>query len=361
MEQSPSQQNWQPYNRLKPPGQLRLQSMQAVAHGADSVMYFQWRRGRGGIEKLHGAVMEHGGTSENRVFKEVGALGAELQDLTEVQGERVPAKVALLFDWPNWWGLSFSSGPSKDLDYVKVVKAFYGALHSLGIQVEVLSPAADLSQYDIIVAPLLTMLREEGAEAIRKRVEDGATLVATCFTGLIDENDRVYLNGAPGPWRELLGIFVEETDALPAGSEVPLEMWEGKSSGSLLADRIRLEGATPLAYYAGEFYAGEPAITENRYGAGTAFYTATLPDHDGLRSLMMAACYPYGIGSPLPGRLSPPEGVEVTQRGNHLFLLNHCKESVEVLVGPEAESIVLAPLDTVVHQRTPDPTSGTEQ
>jgi len=66
MEQTPSQQNWQPYNALKRPGVMRLWSYQAMAHGADTVMYFQWRRSRGACEKFHGAVVEHAGTSEAR-------------------------------------------------------------------------------------------------------------------------------------------------------------------------------------------------------------------------------------------------------------------------------------------------------
>ena len=52
MEQTPSQQNWQPHNALKRPGVLRLWSYQAVAHGADTVMYFQLRQSRGACEKF---------------------------------------------------------------------------------------------------------------------------------------------------------------------------------------------------------------------------------------------------------------------------------------------------------------------
>jgi len=324
LEQSPSQQNWAPYNRLKPPGQLRLQSYQAVAHGADSVMYFQWRRGRGGIEKLHGAVMEHGGSPENRVFREVAALGAELQRVGgEIQGKRVPARVAVLFDWPNWWGLRYSSGPSKDLDYPKVVRAFFAALHGLGIQVEVVSPSADMAPFDVIVAPLLTMLRQEDADRITCRVEQGASLVATFFSGLTDDTDRVYLEGPPGPWREVLGISVEETDALPP--ELPNGLRWGEDEehdATLLADRVRLEGAEVLATYTRDFYAGEPAVTRNRHGEGRAYYVATLPEAAGLRHLISLVCAERGVVSPLPDG-PPPAGIEVTARGDLLFLLNY--------------------------------------
>ena len=48
MESTPSQVNWQPVCKLKKPGMHLLSSLQAVAHGADTVQYFQWRKSRGG-------------------------------------------------------------------------------------------------------------------------------------------------------------------------------------------------------------------------------------------------------------------------------------------------------------------------
>src|SRR5690606_26056762 len=203
MEQSPSQQNWQPYNWLKPPGLLRLQSYQAIAQGAESVLYFQWRRSRGCIEKLHGAVVEHHGRSDAGVFREVAEIGAELERLGDrtLQG-RIDARAVVLFDWPNRWGLHFSSGPSKDLDYLEQCRAAYDALYRLGIQTDILSPHADLSRYDLIVAPVLTMIEQDTADRIADRVRAGATFLATPFTGLVDGDDLVHPGGAPGPLRE---------------------------------------------------------------------------------------------------------------------------------------------------------------
>ena len=112
MEQTPSSQNWQPVNALKRPGVLRLWSYLALAHGADTVMYFQWRRSRGGSEKFHGAVVEHGGRSDTRVFQEVSTLGAELEQLGDrTLGAVTPSRVAMLFDWNNWWALEGAIGP----------------------------------------------------------------------------------------------------------------------------------------------------------------------------------------------------------------------------------------------------------
>ena len=348
MEQSPSQQNWQPYNWLKPPGLLRLQSFQAVAQGAESVMYFQWRRGRGGIEKLHGAIVEHPAMEDARVFREVSALGEDLKRLgAETLGGRVSARVALLFDWENWWALRFSSGPSTDLDYVKECRSFFAALYALGVQVDVLSPEADLSGYDVILAPVLSLIRTETARAIERRVEAGATLLTTFFSGLVDENDLVHENGAPGPWRRVLGLRVEETDALPPDktNSVHLERTLGALRedvtypADLLCDRIRVEGAETLGRYTRDFYAGEPCLTVNPFGAGRAYYLATRIGEEPLRSLLAALCAEQNIRSPLADGAAPPWRVEVTERVSPegdalLYLLNHNTETAEVGLAP---------------------------
>jgi beta-galactosidase len=341
-EQSPSHQNWSPYCRLKPPGQLRLLSLQAVAHGAESVMYFQWRKSRGGIEKLHGAVVEHHGRSDARVFREVSALGAELESLGgRTLGGRTPSRVAVLFDWESWWGLSASSGPSRDFDYHAEVVAHYAVLHARGIQTDVIGPHADLSRYELIVLPLAYMLRSEQVSALEARVSSGATLVASFFAGMIDENDRIHAGGAPGPLSRVLGVRVEEYDALPR--DVAQSVRFAKALGSigagasepatLICERLWLEGAEALATYGREFYAGEPAITVNAYGAGKAYYVGTRLAEGSLSALLGAICAERGITSPLGA--APPAGVEVTARVSPrgetlLYLLNHATERREV-------------------------------
>jgi beta-galactosidase len=349
MEQSPSQQNWQAYNWLKPPGVLRLQSYQAVAHGAESVMYFQWRRSRGGIEKLHGAVVEHHGRSDTRVFREVATIGGELASLrTRTLGGRVAARAAVLFDWPNWWGLTYSSGPSVDLDYLAECRVAYAALHGLGVQTDVVSPRADLSRYDLVVAPVLTMVDEQVGAALTARVRAGATLLVTPFSGLVDGNDLVHPGGAPGPLRDLLGLTVEETDALPPDRTNGLRIvqaLDGLPAGEVLpsgvlCERLLLSGAEPVAVYSRDFYLTEPAFTRNRHGEGRAYYLATLPAQGGMSRLLAALCAEAGIGSPLAGGEPPPAGVEVTQRVHPesgdavLYLLNHTDDEHSVRVSP---------------------------
>ncbi len=370
MEQTPSQQNWQPYNSLKRPGILRLWSYQAMAHGADTVMYFQWRRSRGAQEKFHGAVVEHEGTSRPRVFQEVAALGRELETLgTQTLGGRVPADVAILYDWDNWWGIEYSSGPSVDLKYVPQVSSWYKALHAQGILADVVSPDADLSSYKLVLAPLLYMVKPGIAEKLDAFVQNGGAFVTTCFSGIVDESDLAFLGGYPGPLRPLLGVWAEEIDVLPPGVtnevvfQTPFEGLSGAVQTHMLSDRIHPEGADVLATFGKDFYAGEPALTVNRRGAGQAYYLAAMLEGDGLAGLMRALCTRHGIASPLPGGL-PPAGVECSVRVSPagdtlLYVLNHADdaravslppgEGTDLLTGKTfAGTVALAPRDVLI-------------
>ncbi len=342
MEQTPSQQNWQPYNQLKRPGLMRLLSYQALAHGADTVLFFQLRRSIGGVEKLHGGVISHAGHENTRVFKECAELGQELKLLGDrFLDARVKAKAAVIFDWDNWWAVELSSGPSRDLKYFDQVNKYYKVLHSLNIPVDMIRTNADLSGYDLVIAPVLYMVKPGVAGNIQRFVENGGIFVTTFFSGLVDENDLVTLGGYPGQLRKLLGIWVEEVDALPPEKKNCMVITRpfGKICGEyecgLLCDVVNPEGAQVLAVYGRDFYSGRPCLTVNSYGKGKAYYVATDPEGQFLESFLEHICILKEVKAPL----TAPEGVEVTRRWkenrSYTFVLNHNDFPVEVVLGEE--------------------------
>ncbi|WP_274363561.1 beta-galactosidase [Paenibacillus thermotolerans] len=342
MEQTPSQQNWQPYNSLKRPGVMRLWSYQAVARGADTVMFFQLRRSIGACEKYHGAVIEHVGHEHTRVFRECAELGAELQRLSDrILDARVEAKVAIVFDWENRWAVELSSGPSVALKYVNEVYKYYDALFQQGIQADMIGVEADLSQYDVVIAPVLYMIKPGYAKKVERFVRGGGTFLTTFFSGIVNESDLVTTGGYPGELRKLLGIWAEEIDALLPDQrnqivmKRPLGTLNGSYECGLLCDLIHLEGAEAVAEYGADFYQGMPVVTVNRFGEGQAWYVATSPEPSFLQGLLGGICREKGV-QPL---LRPVAGLEASRRtkdGKHLlFLLNHNPESVtaELLSG----------------------------
>ncbi|WP_099469710.1 beta-galactosidase [Konateibacter massiliensis] len=331
MEQTPSVSNWLSYNALKRPNVMRLLSYQAVAHGADGVMFFQMRRSVGACEKLHGAVIDHAGHKNTRVYREVQALGEELKGIGEnTLGATAKNSVALYFDWDNWWAIEYSAGPSRELKYKDEVMNYYEALHRQNIPVDIIGPEDELTPYKIVIAPTLYMTKNGYEEKLKRFVEAGGTFVTTFFSGIVEKHDLVVTGGYPGPLRELLGIWVEESDALPPDMENEF-IYEGEAyPAKLLCDISHLEGAGALAVYEKDFYKGTPALTAHSYGRGRAYYVGTRSSEEFYTNFLKKLCEEQGI-KPLA---APVANVEVTKRinemGSFLFFLNHAGESREI-------------------------------
>ncbi|MEK5058592.1 beta-galactosidase [Paenibacillus sp. FSL H7-0326] len=348
MEQTPSQQNWQPYNSLKRPGVMRLQSYQTVAHGADTVMFFQLRRSIGACEKYHGAVIEHVGHENTRVFREVAQLGKELQRIGDrLLDSRADAKAAIVFDWDNWWAIEKSSGPTIALNYVQQIHKYYASFYNRNVQVDMVSVDTDLSAYDLVVAPVLYMVKPGFAEKLEAFVENGGTFLTTFFSGIVNENDLVTVGGYPGELRKMLGIWVEEIDALfpDQKNKIVLKDKFGKLQGSyecgMLCDLLHTEGAEVIAEYGEDFYKGMPAVTRHTFGKGEAYYVATDPEQGFLDELIEKITTDKGIQP----NLSAPSGVEVSRRVkdgiSYLFVLNHNTEAVSYDLGQlKAEDLI---------------------
>lgn len=288
MEQTPSQQNWQPYNSLKRPGQMRAQSYQTIAHGADAILFFQLRRSIGACEKFHGAVIGHAGTDNTRVFREVSRLGEELECLGGlILGADSCGDVGIVFDWENYWALEYTSGPNKDLRYVEQIHQYYQYFYKHNIPVDMVSAYGDFSRYKVLMAPVLYMVKPEMKERLEKYVKAGGVLVTGFMSGIVDASDNVHLGGYPGPLREMAGIWVEEIDALPPGTENQLTFADGtEGTCTMLCDLIHLEGAVSLADYSSDFYAGMPAVTKNPYGQGQVYYVGAALDEDTCNKVM---------------------------------------------------------------------------
>lgn len=282
MESTPSLTNWQPVSKLKRPGMHRLSSLQAVAHGSDTVQYFQWRKSRGSSEKFHGAVIDHVGHEHTRVFNDVAELGQTLSGLTELVGTTVPAETAILFDWDNRWAINDAQGPrNKGIHYEHTVVQQYRALWELGVPTDIIGSFDDFSGYKLLVVPMAYLLREETGRKIEQFVKDGGTLLTTYWSGIVNENDLCHLGGFPGPLRKTLGIWAEEIDGLHDHDQNALIMQSGHELGIAgtfaiheLCEHIHTEGARVLGVYERDFYAGKPAFTVNQFGQGKAYYLA---------------------------------------------------------------------------------------
>lgn len=341
MEQTPCVSNWHPYCKLKRPGVMRLWSYQAVAHGADTVMFFQMRRSQGACEKYHSAVIDHVGNENTRVFREIAELGAELKKIgSETLGTRIDSKVAILFDWNNWWAAEMSAGPSKYINYTNEVMSYYTALYNQNIAVDIVPIDADLSRYSLVIAPMMYMNREGYDDKIRSYVKNGGCYLTTYFSGYVDENDRVIPGGYPGKQKDILGVWVEESDALPPEGGNSF-MYKGTEYPSyIVCDIMHLQGAKEISTYEREFYAGTPVLTKNALGDGKVYYVGTHSSEEFYSNFLRDICEELYI-EPV---LNAPRDVEVTCRENseykYIFILNHKEEDTEVRIKKDGIDIL---------------------
>jgi beta-galactosidase len=341
MESTPSVTNWQATPTLKRPGQHRQEMLIAIGHGADTTMYFQWRKSRGAAEKFHGAVVDHEGSDKTRVFQDVAAHGALLKTLDAVVGTTVRPEVALVNDWEARWALGHSQGPRQgegswgspfDKEYVRTLSDHYRPFWKLGISVDVIESLSPFDRYKLVVAPMLFLLKPGVAERLAAFVKSGGALLLTYLSGIVNETNIVFRGGWPGGGlRALCGIWAEEIDSL--GEKPPQRI--AASAGNALGisgahpvreycERVHAEGATVLATFESDFYSGMPALTVNRHGSGRVYYLAARPAEDAfLDSLTRGLVQELGLARNLDVEL--PEGVTVQKRagGGRTFLFLH--------------------------------------
>ncbi|TDD43014.1 beta-galactosidase [Nonomuraea terrae] len=362
MEQAASAVSQWKLNVVKEPGRMRLGSLQAVSRAADSVMFFQWRAGRGGHERFHSAMLPHSGP-DSRTFREVTDLGRELKLLAPVAGTTQRAQVAILFDWDGWWGLEEVAGlPRNDFSYTDTVMRHYTPLWERHLPVDVVSATSPLDGYQVLVVPNAYLIGDEGVARIEAFARDGGTVVMSFFSGVVDDCNRVRPGGYPGAFRRLIGAKIDEYWPARPHEVFAVEFADGRrATATWWRDDLHLETGRALATYADGLLAGRAAVVENQYGAGRVVYVATLLEQAALDAVVADAVERAGVRSRFEG---VPAHVECSVREDaaheYVFLLNHSADEsasvpldggTDLLTGlPVSGQVVLGPLGAAVVQ-----------
>ena len=369
MESAPGLVNWQNVNKVKRPGIHRLACLQAVACGSDSVQYFQWRKGRGSYEQFHGAVVDHIGTDDTRIFREVAEVGELLQQIAPAAGTLVKTRAAMLFDWDNRWAIEDMQGLGRNTKkFEQTCIGIWKEFFRLGVDMDIVGSDEDLDCYDLVVAPMLYMLQPGTAQNLKAFVERGGQLLATYLCGYVDSEQLCYLGGFPGDGlKDLFGIVSEEIDslyptdrngialteealgraAMPAqAGETPSRNRQDAREAAAAsvegrpeargdwevfdyAEILRVRDADVLGTYTDDFYQGSAAVTCKSHGEGRAYYVAARTSAAAMRPLFERMLGDAGIAV-----RKLPEGVECHVRtgeeGVYEFYLNWTKEAVTV-------------------------------
>lgn len=341
LESSASATSWRDVNVPKAPGKMRVDSLQAVAHGSDAVMFFQWRQAKYGQEKFHSSMLGHRGEA-SRTYQETKALGLELKRLEAVRGTRVRSRVALVVDWDSWWGSSaIESLPSQRLNWARQARAWHRAMHQLGQPVDAVRATGPFDAYDVVLVPNLYIADAAQVDALTAFADGGGHVVVGPFSGVVDDTEKVHEGGAPGPLRALLGVEVDEQwphadDAAERVSYAGAE-YENPSWG----EWIEPDASTEVRgrYASGELE-GRPAVTRRNASAGSAWYVSAILEDAGLVAVFRDVLADAG----LPARDVVNVDFESVTRSSagtdYTFALNHGREPLTVAVPDGARDLV---------------------
>lgn len=334
MESSPSATNWQGVSKLRRPGMHLLASMQAVAHGSDTVQYFQWRKSRGQSEQFHGAVVGHDNSDDTRVFRDVEKVGNVLKCIEEIAGSLTQNEVAILFDYDNLYSLTIAQAYRNidaDKGYRNVLFKNYGALWNLNIGCDFVFANEEFSKYKVIIAPMLFMLKKGLKEKIEEYVKNGGIFVTTFGSGIVDEYALSFFDKECYPFRHLLGLKAEETDCLYNGQYNSVKLFGDTYTSEKYCELAYLEGADTIGEYGEDFYKGMPAVTVNSYGKGKAYYIATDFQIDGYMRLYKEWFKDVITSDKV---VDAPENVSITMRYSrnscYVFVLNFNNEPKQI-------------------------------
>lgn len=333
--------SWAPMGRTPAPGMIKGYSLQAFAHGADTVVHFRWRNAAGGAEMHWHGLIDHSNVPGRR-FEEFKELCREAKKLCNVRDTQIKSDVAILYSPEDEYAFKIQP-QSGDMYYMEQPMLFHSAFMKYGVNVDVISQKADISGYKVVVAPEMYVTDEKVVKSLYDFAEKGGTVILTDRSGVKDEYNKCIMAQLPTVYRELIGAYVEEYD--PMGwDKGRIEFTDGAVySCRQWCDIICPETAETLAVYGSEFYKGKAAITRNSYGKGTAYYIGTVCEKNVYNRLIKDILSEAGVEH-FDGI---PDNVEITTRtGNDIsarFIFNNTDKDQSFSLG--SDKITLAPFE----------------
>lgn len=347
MEQQSGMAGWETMGTTLRPGEMRLWAYQAIAHGADGMVFFRWRTARFGTEEYWHGILDHH-AQPGRRYQEAKQLGEELKTIAEaVLGAAVRPQAAMLLSYDTRWAFQLQPNNPK-FNYSVHYWQYYKALHERQTGIELVAPEDDFSAYKLLVAPALYILPPALADKLRQYVKKGGVLVVTARSGVKDEYNTVVDQVLPGLLGEVCGVEVEEYDSLaedmfnplkfdlpelspkPAAAVFAMPDATTRAAARIWCDVLKPTGAVMAAHYTQEFYEDRAAVTLHKYGKGKAVYVGCLGDESVPEALSDWLLELAG----LQPALKAPEGVEVCERWQGkrrlLFVLNHLADEKEI-------------------------------
>lgn len=360
MEQLSGAQGWSKIGYLPRPGHIRLWTYQAVARGAEAIVYFRFRAALFGTEEFCHGIIDHDGKPK-RKFNEVKQIMTELNTFgDEINASSYRAEVGVYFDQENVW--AWTHQPHSDaFDFRTEFVRFYGGAVRRQAATDIVFPGDRLDQYKLIIVPLYFLTNPTFDQALIDYMEQGGHVIFTYRTGVKDPHNNVIPLTLPGKFAPYAGIEIDEYESLQAVQENRVEgigVFAGQASPARLwCDLITPTTAEPLAVYRDTFYDGVAAVTRNVYKGTITYIGASIDD------AMIDTIYRQAFLDADVQTFEAPDQVEVVRRHGEtrdfLFLMNHDTTASREVVLDAAYSelntnetysgtVTLAPLETLI-------------
>jgi beta-galactosidase len=335
MEQTAGPGGWSSFGRNPRPGEIRKVAYQQLAHGADGQVWFRWRTCTAGREQYWHGLLGHDGKPLRR-YKEAAQTASEYHKLApELEGTTIKAEVGIIHDYETIWALRIQPGFEGN-SYHAAMLRYYSALVRAGVNVDMIKPTEDFSQYRLVIAPDFYLVPDEVAKRLSDYVRNGGVLLADCRLAVKDETNLCYDRTLPGLLTEALGITIEEYEAMDGTMGYPVvgkEGLKGTYTAIQYADWLKPSTADALAAYDQWHLSECAAATRNSFGKGIGYYVGTVVKEAEFYDELMAEVLKT---AKVEGALKPPVGVEVSVREGGgkklLFLVNHTEEKQTVAV-----------------------------
>jgi len=328
METQPGTVNWSAVNNSLNKGEARSMAWQAVAHGADGLLYWQWRSALNGQEQLHGTLIDQSG--QPRPFyvdiKRIAAEFAAASDL--ILGSECKPRAAILNDYESRWSIEWQRH-HRDFDYVDYLMKYYRPFAAANCPVDIISADSNLENYRLVIAPAMLILDENRFQNLRDFVSRGGNLVLTARSAMKDRDNALLPSRQPGLLRTLAGVEVVEYYALDEDVPVKGNWFDGRTQKWAELLKPTDEITVSAAHYgsANGWLDGQPAITVHGFRSGLVYYVGTNLDDEAQKQLMARVMKTANI-NPV---IETPAGVQAMRRmrpdgGEIVFLINHTRQ-----------------------------------
>jgi beta-galactosidase len=273
METQPGNVNWHLKNNSLNKGEARAMAWHAIAHGAQAVLYWQWRSALAGQEQYHGTLVDQSG-QPRPFYEESQLIGKQIQAVSNLlAGSKLNPPVAMLNSYDSRWSIEFQRHQN-EFDYVAHFNHYYRCLAMNNVAVDIISAEEMLDGYKLVIAPALNVLTDKRVMNLTNFVKSGGHLVLTIRTGMKDEYNALLPSRQPGPLTALSGVEVEDYYALDQTEPVEGKWLNGTTQQ--WAERLRLldvHNAIPIARYgkSNGWLDGQVAMAVRPYGSGMVY------------------------------------------------------------------------------------------